>query len=97
MVDKWKELLSSKPGKISVKVLTWGVVAFVIAAGGSSLLLLAMNFGLVNNAAGLFKSLYGIFYCIGLVSFYLLAGSMITLRVMIIAKYGKRRFRNKIN
>jgi hypothetical protein len=87
-----KELLSSKPGKIAVKVLTWGVISFVISAGGSTLLLLAVNFGLINNSAGLFKSLYGIFYYIGIVTFFLLAASMITLRVMTIAKYRKRNF-----
>ena len=87
-----KELLSSKLGKIAVKVLIWGLVAFVISAAGNGLLILIMNVANPENMPGVFSFFYGIFYFIGFVSFYLLAGSMITLLVMSIAKYSKRYF-----
>jgi hypothetical protein len=87
-----KELLSSKPGKIAVKVLTWGLVAFVISVAGTGLLLLIMRVNDRIIGEGIFGFLYGIFYFLGFVSFYLLAGSMITLLVMTIVHYSKRYF-----
>jgi hypothetical protein len=87
-----KELLSSRLGKISVKVLIWGLVAFVISAAGTGLLLLIMRINDRIIGEGFFGFLYGIFYFLGFVSFYLLAGSMVTLLVMTIVYYSKRYF-----
>ena len=87
-----KELLSSKPGRIAVKVLTWGLVAFVISAAGSGLLFLIMRINDRIIGEALFGFLYGIFYILGFVSFYLLGGSMITLLIMTIVNYSKRYF-----
>ena len=87
-----KELLGTKLGKISVKVLTWGLVAFVISTAGNGLLLLIMKFNDKIIGEVLFGFFYGLFYLIGVVSFYLLAGSMITLLVMTILYYSKRYF-----
>jgi hypothetical protein len=87
-----KELLSSRLGKISVKVLIWGLVAFVVSAAGTGLLLLIMKINDRIIGEGLFGFLYGIFYFLGFVSFYLLAASMVTLLIMTIVYYSKRHF-----
>lgn len=87
-----KELLSTRFGRIAVKVLTWGLVAFVVSAAGTGLLLLIMRINDRIIGEGLFGFLYGIFYFLGFVSFYLLAGSMIILLIMTIVYYSKRYF-----
>jgi hypothetical protein len=87
-----KELLSTKLGRIAVKVLTWGLVAFVISSAGSGLLVLVMNIAGPDNMLAAFGFFYGIFWLLSFVSFYLLAGSMIILLVMTIIYYSKRYF-----
>lgn len=92
-----KELLSSRLGKIAVKVLIWAVVGVAITVTGNGLLFLVMEKSTTNKFEELFAFLYGTFYCIGMGSFYLVYASVITLLVMIIVKYGKRRFCRKTN
>lgn len=92
-----KELLRSNLGKKAVKAMIWGLVGYAIAAAGSGLLFLVIEVGHINNIEGVFVFLYGMFYCLGFASIYLFLGSLITLLVMIIVKYSKRRFCKKIN
>lgn len=87
-----KQLLGSKLGRIAVKILTWGLVSFVISAAGNGLLLLIMKINDKIIGEALFGFLYGIFFILSFVSFYLLAGSMIILLVMTIVYYSKRYF-----
>lgn len=92
-----KELLRSKIGKKVFKAMIWGVVGFAIAAAGNGLLILVMETFSPKNAEGVFAFLYGMFYCIMLASYYVFLASVITLLVMIIAKYSKRCFRRRMN
>lgn len=87
-----KELLSSRLGKIALTVLKWGLVSFVISAAGSGLLILIMDISDKIIGPGLFGFLYGIFWLLSFVSFYLLAGAMIILLIMTIVYYSKRYF-----
>jgi hypothetical protein len=87
-----KEIFNSRLGRIAVKVLNWGLLSFVVSAAGSGLMIMVMNIAKPDNLMNVITFCYGIFYLIGFVSFYLLAGSMITLLVMSIAKYSKRYF-----
>jgi membrane-anchored protein YejM (alkaline phosphatase superfamily) len=87
-----KEILSNRLGRISFKVLKWGVVFFVISAGGTGLLMSIMRISDKIIGPALFGFLYGIFYLLGFISFYLLAISMIVLLGMTIVYYSKRYF-----
>ena len=87
-----KELLTSRLGRIAVKVLIWGLVAFIISSGGSGLLILIMDISDKIIGKALFGFLYGIFWLLSFVSFYLLSISMIVLLVMTIVYYSKRYF-----
>jgi hypothetical protein len=87
-----KELLTSKLGKIAVRIFIWSLVGVAIAAGGNALLFFIMDKTHTDKFDALFAFIYGTFYCIGMASFYLIYASVITLLVMIIVKYGKRRF-----
>jgi hypothetical protein len=92
-----KELFRSKLGKNAVKALIWGFVGFAIAAAGNGLLILVLETGNTKNIEDVFGFLYGLFYCLIMASYFVIMASVITLLVMIIAKYSKRCFSKRIN
>lgn len=93
-----KEILRSRIGKIAVKAMIWGVVGFAIVAAGNGLLILVMEIDNMEDIIGnAFGFIYGLFYCIGMASYCVVLAAILTLLVMIIVKYSKRRFCKKIN
>jgi hypothetical protein len=92
-----KELLRSNIGKKAVKAMIWGLVGIAIAAAGNGLLILAIEFLDIENMGSAFGFIYGLVYCLAMASYFVFMAALITLIIMIIAKYGKRRFCNRVN
>jgi large-conductance mechanosensitive channel len=92
-----KELFRSKLGKNAVKALIWGLIGIAIAAAENGLLILVIEIGDTKNIENVFIFLYGLFYCLIIASYFVIMASVITLLVMIIAKYSKRCFGKRIH